>query len=63
MLGYAIYRVLSQLILTNLGLWRLAAYYLQKIIPVENQYKTYNNKLLAIIEAYKIWRYYLTICK
>lgn len=29
------------------------------MIPVETWYKTYNSKLMAIIEAWKTWRYYL----
>ena len=33
------------------------------MIPVETWYKTYNGKLLAIIEAFKTWRYYLEGCK
>ena len=33
------------------------------MIPAETQYKTHNGELLAIIEAFKIWRYYLEGCK
>ena len=33
------------------------------MIPAETQYKTYNTELLAIIEAFKTWRYYLEGCK
>ena len=33
------------------------------MIPAEIQYETHNGKLLAIIEAFKIWRYYLEGCK
>ena len=35
------------------------AFFSRKIILVEIQYKTYNNELLAIIEALKTWRHYL----
>ena len=33
------------------------------MIPVETRYKTYDVKLLAIIEAFKTWRHYLEGCK
>ena len=33
------------------------------MIPAETQYKTHNDKLLAIVEAFKTWRYYLKSCK
>ena len=55
--------VLSQLTLDNLGRWHPVAFYLQKMILTETQYKTHNSKLLAIIEALKIWRHYLKCCK
>ena len=59
--GYAISDVLSQL--TDLGQWHPVAYYSQKMIPVETQYEIHNGKLLAIVEAFKTWRYYLKGCK
>ena len=51
--GYAISRVLSQLILDDLGWWHPVAYYLRKIITVKTWYKTHDSKLLAIVEAFK----------
>ena len=39
------------------------SFFFQKMILVEIQYKTYNDKLLAIIEVFKTWRYYLKGCK
>ena len=33
------------------------------MIPAETQYKTHDGKLLAIVEAFKIWRHYLEGCK
>ena len=33
------------------------------MILIETQYKIYNGKFLAIIEAFKIWRHYLEGCK
>ena len=50
---YAGSRVLSQLTLDNLGRWHLVAFILQKMIPAETRYETHNNKLLAIVEAFK----------
>ena len=33
------------------------------MIPAEAWYETHNGKLLAIVEAFKTWRYYLESCK
>ncbi len=33
------------------------------MIPTETQYKTHDQELLAIIEAFKTWRHYLKGCK
>ena len=49
--GNAIGGVLSQL--TNLSQWHLVAYYSWKIILAKTQYKTHNDKLLAIVKAFK----------
>ena len=57
--GYTIGRIFSQLTLDNLGQWHLVAFFSQKIIPAETRYKTHNNELLAIVEAFKTWRHYL----
>ena len=61
-LGHAIDGVLSQLT-NDLSRWHPVAYFLRKMIPAKTWYKTYNNKLLAIVEAFKIWRHYLKSCK
>ena len=39
------------------------AYFLRKMIPAETWYETHNSELLAIIEAFKTWKYYLESCK
>ena len=57
--GYAISGIFSQLTLDNLGQWYLVAFFLQKKIPAEIKYETYNGELLAIVEAFKTWRHYL----
>ena len=44
---------------TNLGQWHLVAFFSRKMIPVETWYKTHNGKLLAIVEVFKTWCYYL----
>ena len=73
-LGYAIDEMLSQLNLDSIaiqnnsnksdfGQWYLIAYFFRKMIFAETKYKTYNAELLAIIEAFKIWRHYLKSCK
>ena len=65
--SYAIGGVLSQLtfdhLTSNQGQWHQMVYVSRKMIPVETQYKTYNAKLLAIIEAFKTWCHYLESCK
>ncbi len=33
------------------------------MIPAETRYETHDGELLAIVEAFKIWRYYLEGCK
>ena len=38
-------------------------YFLKKMITAETWYETHNGKLLAIVEAFKIWRHYLEGCK
>ena len=61
--GYTIGGVLSQLILDNLGWWHPIAFYSQKMILAKTWYKTHDGELLAIIEAFIIWRHYLEGCK
>lgn len=58
-LGYAIDGVLSQLTSDNLGQWYSMAFFSCKMIPIKTRYKTYNSEFLTIIEAFKIWKYYL----
>ena len=62
-LGYAIGGILSQLTLDNLGWWYLVVFFFGKIIPIETHYETHNGELLAIIEVFKTWKYYLKGCK
>ena len=58
-LSYAIGEVLSQLTLDDSGRWHLMAFFSCKMILAETRYKTYDRELLAIVEAFKTWRYYL----
>ena len=70
--GYAIGRVLNQLtpnqetsdkaIGSNVDLYPVA-YFFRKMIPPKTRYKTHNSELLAIVEAFKTWQYYLEGCK
>ena len=48
---------------TDLGQWHLVAFFLKKIFLAKTQYNSYNGELLAIVEVFKIWRYYLKGCK
>ena len=59
--GYVIGSVLSQL--PNSGQWQPMTYYSQKMILAKTRYKTYDDELLAIVEAFKTWQYYLEDCK
>jgi len=54
--GHAIREVLSQ---EQEGKWRPIAFLSRTIQPVERNYKIYNKKLLAIVEALLKWRQYL----
>ena len=62
-LGYTIGAILSQLILDDLGQWHLVVFFSRKMILAETQYETHDGELLAIVEAFKIWRHYLENCK
>ena len=59
--SYAIGGVLSQL--TDSGQWHPVAYYFRKMIPAETWYKTHDDEVLAIVEAFQTWRHYLEGCK
>ena len=74
--GFAIGRVLSQLNLnsdappndsnlnrSDFSQWHIIASFSRKMISAKTQYKTHNAELLAIVEAFKTWRYYLEGCK
>ena len=61
--GYAIVGVLSQLASDDSGQWHPVAYFSWKMISAETWYKTHDGELLAIVEAFKTWRYYLKGCK
>ena len=39
------------------------AYFSKKMISIKTQYKTHDNKLLAIVEAFKTWWHYFKECK
>ena len=57
--GYAIGGVLNWLTLDDSGRSHPVAFFSRKMIPAETRYETYNSELLAIIKAFKTWRYYL----
>ena len=59
MSGYAISRILCQLTLNDLSWWHQVVFFSRKMIPAEIRYKTHDGKFLAIVKAFKIWRYYL----
>ncbi len=46
-----------------LGQWHPVALFFRKMILAETRYETHDGKLLAIVETFKTWRYYLEGCK
>ncbi len=48
---------------SKIGQWYPIAFFSQKMIPTETWYKTHNQELLAIVEAFKTWCHYLNKCK
>ena len=59
--GYAMSRVFSQLTLDDLGQYHLLTFFSQKIILAKTRYETYDGELLAIVETFKTWKYYLEV--
>ena len=57
--GYAIDENVCQLTLDDSSRWHPAAFFSQKMILAETRYKTHDNELLAIVEAFKTWKHYL----
>jgi hypothetical protein len=60
-LGYAISAILSQPYRDGPKgtKWKPIAFFSRKMIAAERNYDMYNGELLAIIEVFKAWRYYL----
>ncbi len=48
---------------SEIGQWNRVAYFSQKMISAETRYKTHDQKLLAIVKAFKTWCHYLEGCK
>lgn len=59
------YKTNNQLInpLSEICQWYPIAFFFWKMFPTETRYKTYDQKLLAIIESFKTWCHYLKSCK
>lgn len=53
----------SDFLKSEISQWYPVAFFSRKMILAKTQYKTYDQKLLAIVEAFKTWRYYLKCCK
>lgn len=47
----------------DISQWHLVVFFSKKMIVVETWYKTYNQKLLGIVWAFKTWCHYLDKCK
>ena len=48
---------------SKIGQWHPIVFFFWKMIFIETWYKTYNQELLVIVEAFKTWHYYLEECK
>lgn len=48
---------------SEINQWYLIAFPFQNMIPTKTRYKTLNEEFLAIIQAFKNWRYNLDSCK
>ncbi len=48
---------------SEIGQWYPVAFFPRKIIPAGTWYKTHDEELLTIVEAFKTWRHYLEGCK
>ncbi len=48
---------------SKIGQWYPLAFFSWKMIPIEAQYKTHDQELLTIIEAFKTWYYDLEYAK
>lgn len=59
MSGYVIGGVLTQLTLDDFGQWHLVDFFSKKMILSKIGYKTHYNELLAIVEVFQTWHYYL----
>jgi RNase H-like domain found in reverse transcriptase len=62
--GFAIAGILSQLgdpteSYKGDTYWHPVAFWSQKMIPAERNYKTHDQELLAIVKSFKYWHYYL----
>ena len=57
-LRYIIGKIFSQLTWDHLGQWYLVAFFFKMMIPAEIWYKTHDGEQLAIVEAFKTWKYY-----
>lgn len=48
---------------SKIGQYHPVIFFFEKMIPVKTNYKTHDQELLAIIKAFKTWRYYFKDCK
>ncbi len=53
----------SEFLKSKIGQWHPVAFFSRKMISAETRYKTLDQELLAIVEAFKTWRHYLKGCK
>ena len=48
---------------SEIGQWHQVAFFSRKMISAETWYKTHDQELLAMVEAFKTWHHYLESCK
>lgn len=61
--GYTICEMLCQLTLDNSNWYYPIDFFFQKMIPVQTQYHTHDDKFLAIVKASKTWCQKLERCQ
>ena len=53
------YIVKASILQKQVGKLKLVAFYLRKILPIEQNYKIHDKELLVVVVAFKQWKIYL----
>lgn len=61
--GHVIYKNLNSSAKSKIDIWHPVVFLSRKIISAKTWYKTYDQEVQAIVDAFKSWRHYLKGCK